>query len=114
MDAMKESERTRTMKGSLWKIVWRSLVSANDEKKGGGRMTRTLEDPVNHPYTISAWCSTTLPPPQRATSWALKPVTWQRVDCPKKYRRHVRKKMCNHRRTHVPDLRTRRFSDCSC
>ena len=36
IDAMKESERTRTMKGSLWKIV-------GDEKKlDGKKMTRTL------------------------------------------------------------------------
>jgi hypothetical protein len=35
IDAMKESERTRTMKGSLWKIV--AIVGiSNDEKKGGG------------------------------------------------------------------------------
>jgi hypothetical protein len=39
IDAMKESERTRTIKGSLW----RSFGISNDEKKGGGgRMTRTL------------------------------------------------------------------------
>jgi hypothetical protein len=56
-------------------------------------MTRTLSDPVNHRYTISAWCSTTLPPPQRATSWALKLVTWQRVDYQKKKGDVLEKKM---------------------
>ena len=56
------------------------LVLAMMRRSGGKKTTRTPSNPVNHPYTISAWCSTTLPPPQRATSWALKLVTWQRVD----------------------------------
>jgi len=36
IDAMKESERTRTMKGSLWKIMEMVGISDVEKKKNGG------------------------------------------------------------------------------
>jgi hypothetical protein len=52
MDAMKDSERTRTMKGSLWKIVWRSLVSAMMRRAGEGD-TYTLRPGESSVYNFS-------------------------------------------------------------
>jgi hypothetical protein len=51
IDAMKESERTRTIKGSLW----RSFGISNDEKKGGGRKddTYTLRPGESSVYNFS-------------------------------------------------------------
>jgi hypothetical protein len=53
MDAMKESERTRTMKGSLVALMV-SAVERNGGKGEGEKVTRTLSDPANRPCTISA------------------------------------------------------------
>ncbi len=36
MDAMKESERTRTMKGSLWKIVAFVGIRSDEQKRESG------------------------------------------------------------------------------
>ncbi len=46
---------------------------------------------MNHQCIVSAWCSTTLPPRQSATSWALKLVTCQRVDCKERRNKLERK-----------------------